>query len=78
MSHTRNPCTRQLVKLDGFGQGFSFVLPDNSTKLRTVPGAICWLVMACLMLTYTAYQFSYVVTQNKYKTNLETYDYHFD
>ena len=33
--------------------------------------------MACFMLTYATYRFSFVISQNKYKTNLEIYEYHF-
>ena len=55
--HKRNSCSRVFVKMDYFGQPFDFVLPDDHTKLRSVPGAICWLVMAAVMIGFASYRF---------------------
>ena len=76
--HKRNKCSRFFVKMDYFGQPFNFVLPDNSTKLRSVPGAICWLIMITIMLGFATYRLSNVITQSQYQKRQETFEYYFD
>ena len=66
VSIRRNRCSKQFVKADHFGQAFDFVLPDNSTKLRTVPGAICWLLMMVLMCGYAGYRLALMFTFQLY------------
>lgn len=61
VSHKRNSCSSTFVKLDGFGQSFDLVLPDYSTKLLTVPGAICWIVMMAIIVSFSGYRFSLLI-----------------
>ena len=78
LMHKRNKCSRFFVKMDYFGQPFNFVLPDNSTKLRSVPGAICWLIMITIMIGFATYRFEVLVSQSHYRTVHETFEYYFD
>ena len=76
--HKRNKCSRFFVKMDHFGQPFNFVLPDNSTKLRSVPGAICWLIMITIMLGFATYRFEVLTSLSQYRTVHEIFEYYFD
>ena len=64
--------------MDYFGQPFNFVLPDHSTKLRSIPGAICWLALMTYIIGFAAYRFSLVFNLNQYYTIEEKFEYHFD
>ena len=74
----RNTCSKQLVRADHFGQAFNLVLPDNSTKLRTVPGAICWILMIILISSYASYRMIMMSTFQLYSYTTENEQYHFD
>ena len=76
--HKRNKCSRFFVKMDYFGQPFNFVLPDNSTKLRSVPGAICWLIMMSVMLGFAAYRFEILTSLRQYRTTHEIFEFYYD
>ena len=73
----RDSCTQKLIKLDSFGQPFTFLLPDGGRQFRTVPGAICTIAMTVVILVFASYKAKDLVAMSEYKVNSEVYDHYF-
>lgn len=74
----RNACAELLIKIDIFGQPFQFGMPDKKKIFKTVPGAICTILLFFVIAIYAGYKIATLVSKSQYQLVRESFQYHYD
>ena len=74
----RGAWAQKFTKIDVFGQPFEFGLPDKTKLFKTVPGAICTLILMLILMAFAGFKFNSLVQLSQYRILSETFAFEYD
>ena len=71
-------CSNKILKIDQFGEGFTFYLPGGKKVMKSYPGCVISLISIFIVIFYSTVQFLKLIEFDDPSIMVSTRDAYFD